>query len=109
VDESHVWCFLSKGFKRQSNERADVATLGEHRDLPSLEVARVNWALFAPSEYGDDATKGSGLLEEWQKVEDESSTAIGYQGCSEVEAFCSLCILWSVNLFRLLQKILRKS
>jgi hypothetical protein len=87
VDESHVRCFLGKGFKGQCDKRADVATLGEHRDLPSLEVARVDRAFLTTSEYGDNTTKGSGLLEEWQEVDDESSAGIVYEGCGIVESF----------------------
>jgi len=64
-----------------------MATLGEHRDLLSLEVARVDWSFFTTSEYSDDTMKGSGLLEERQEIDDESSAGIVYQGCGIVESF----------------------
>lgn len=87
VDESHVRCFLGKGFEGQSDKRAAVATLGAHRDLPTLKVVRVDWAFFTSNEYGNDTTKGSGPLEEWQEVDNEPSTGIGDQGCGIVEFF----------------------
>ena len=91
MDESHVWCFLGKGLKGQRDKRAGVATLRKERDLPSWEVARVNWTFFTTSEYADDTTKCGGSLEEWQEVDDESVAGVIYQGCGQVEAFWSLC------------------
>lgn len=43
-----------------------------------MEVARVDRAFFASSEYADDTTEGSGLLEEWEEVDNEPSAGIGY-------------------------------
>lgn len=65
VDESYPRCFLGKGFEGESDERADVATRGEHGDFPTLEVACIDGAFFAPREHGDDTAKGGGVLEEW--------------------------------------------
>ena len=109
MDESHVRCFLGKGFKGQGDKRAGVATLGEHRDLPSLEVARVDWAFFTTSEYGDDTAKAGGLLEGWQEIDDESSAGVVRQGCGKVEAFWSLCVRVMVRRFiSPLQNVLRE-
>ena len=78
MDERHVRCFLGKGLKRQGDKRAGVPTRGQRRNLPTLEVARVDRAFFASSEYADDTTEGSGLLEEWEEVDNEPSAGIGY-------------------------------
>lgn len=69
-----------------------MTALGEHGDLPSLEVARVDGAFFPAGEDGDHTTEGAGLLEEGQEVDDESIARIGYQRGRIVEAFWSLCV-----------------
>ena len=57
-----------------------------------MEVGRVNRAFFSAREYTDDTAKSSGFLEEWQKVNDESSARMHNQSCGVVEAFWSLYI-----------------
>ena len=64
-----------------------MASCGKRWDLAALEVVDGDGAFFASSECCDDTTKGSGLVKEWQKVDDKSITGIGCQGCGEMEAF----------------------
>lgn len=74
-----------------------MPALGEHGDLPGLEVARVDGAFFAAGEDGDHTTEGGGLLEEGQEVGDESVARIGYQRGGVVEAFWRLCVRTTVR------------
>jgi hypothetical protein len=50
-----------------------------------LEVGRVDGSFFASSEDGDDTAERGGLLEEWEKVGDESSARIICQARGKME------------------------
>jgi len=41
-----------------------------------LEVVGVDLTFFASGKNGDDSTKRSGLLEEWEKIDDEACAAV---------------------------------
>ena len=64
-----------------------------------MEIGCDNWAFFSGREHADDTAKGGGFLEEWQKVNDESSARMHNQGCGIVEAFWSLYMRTIVRRF----------
>lgn len=53
-----------------------MAALGEHGNLPSLDISYIDWTFFTGSEHADDTAEGGSLLKEWQEVDDESRTRI---------------------------------
>ena len=87
MNKSHVRCLLGKGFEGQAGKRVDMAAPGDYRKMPTLHVAGIDWAFVTASQYGDDSTKGSGLLEEWQEIVDESNAGMVHQGCNIMEVF----------------------
>lgn len=64
-----------------------MARCRKRRDLPALEVVGADWAFFTSSKCGDDTTNGSGLLKEWQKIDEKLIAGISDQSCGEREAF----------------------
>lgn len=77
MNKSHVRCFLRKRFEGQSNERGRVAACRKCRDFAAWKVVDANRAFFTTGACGDDSTQGLSLLEERQKVDDESIAGVG--------------------------------